>query len=89
MKLKEIINIIENYAPPALQESYDNAGLIAGDKESIATGVLICLDVTEMVVNEAIDKNCNLIISHHPVIFSGIKSITGKNEVERIIIKAS
>jgi len=88
MKLKEIINIIENYAPPALQESYDNAGLIAGDKESIATGVLICLDVTEMVVNEAIDKNCNLIISHHPVIFSGIKSITGKNEVERIIIKA-
>jgi len=88
MKIKEIIKIIENYAPPALQESYDNAGIIAGDKENIATGVLVCLDVTEKVVNEAIDKHCNLIISHHPLIFSGIKSITGKNEVERIIVKA-
>ena len=88
MKIKEITRIIEDYAPLVLQESYDNAGLIAGDKECLVTGVLICLDVTEMVIDEAVEKSCNLIISHHPLIFKGIKSITGKNEVERILVKA-
>lgn len=88
MKLKEIINIIEDFAPPVLQESYDNAGLTVGDKNIAVTGALICLDVTELVIDEAVKKNCNLIISHHPLIFKGIKSITGRNEVERILVKA-
>jgi dinuclear metal center YbgI/SA1388 family protein len=86
--LKDIISYLEQLFPLAFQESYDNAGLITGSPEAYVTGVLILTDVTEQVLDEAIEKKCNLIISHHPLIFSGLKTITGKNYVERLIIKA-
>ena len=88
MKIKDIIKEIEEYAPLALQESYDNAGLQVGDVDRQATGVLLCLDVVESIIDEACALNCNLIISHHPVIFNPLKSLTGKNYIERCIIKA-
>ena len=67
MTVSEISSIIEEFAPLALQESYDNAGLLVGDKSMSVTGVLISIDVTEAVIDEAIKHNCNLIISHHPI----------------------
>jgi len=85
--IADIIKEIENFAPPSYQESYDNVGLIIGDSNLHCTGALLTLDVTEDVVNEAIENNCNLIIAHHPLIFSPLKKITGKNFVERCIIK--
>tara|TARA_B100001175_G_C19491448_1_gene632825 strand:+ start:886 stop:1980 length:1095 start_codon:yes stop_codon:yes gene_type:complete len=88
MKIKEITQYLENIAPLAYQEAYDNSGLIVGDKNNNVNSVLITLDCTEDVIDEAINNNCNLIISHHPIIFTGIKSITGSNYVERTIIKA-
>lgn len=88
MKIVEIIAEIERFAPKCHQESYDNAGLIVGNKDSECTGVIICLDSIECIVEEAIQKKCNLIIAHHPILFRGIKQITGKNYVERTIIKA-
>jgi dinuclear metal center YbgI/SA1388 family protein len=88
MKIAEVINIIEDYAPLAYQESYDNAGLIVGNTNNIVTGVLICLDSTEEVIQEAIDKKCNLVVAHHPIVFSGLKKITGKTYIERTVIKA-
>lgn len=88
MKIKDIINVLETQAPPSLQESYDNAGLITGDELQDCTGVLCSLDVTEEVVEEALKLKCNLIVAHHPVIFKGLKRITGRNYVERVVIKA-
>ncbi len=88
MKVADITSIIEEIAPLPLQESYDNAGLLVGDKAMSVTGVLITLDVTEAVVDEAINKNCNLVISHHPLIFRGLKKITGQDYIQRSIIKA-
>lgn len=88
MKIREIIHSIENFAPLALQESYDNCGIQVGNPDGETNGVLLSLDVTEAVLDEAIEKNCQLIIAHHPLIFSGLKSITGKNYIERIILKA-
>jgi len=88
MKIKEIINPLDQAAPIYLQESYDNSGLLVGDPEAIVEKVLISLDLTEEVLEEALNKQCNLIISHHPVIFKGLKSITGKNPTERIVTKA-
>lgn len=88
MKIYEIINLLEEYAPLSLQESYDNAGLQVGDRNLEVSGAILCIDVTEDIVEEALERRCNLIISHHPLIFKGIKSVTGKNETERIIIKA-
>lgn len=88
MQLKQIIRVIEQFAPPIYQESYDNAGLITGNAEMEISGALICLDSTEEVLDEAISKKCNLVIAHHPIVFSGLKKINGKNYVERIIIKA-
>ena len=88
MLIKYIIQAIEAIAPPIYQESYDNAGIQVGNPDGEVTGVLISLDVTEAVVDEAIRRGCNMIVSHHPVIFSGIKKITGRNYVERIIQKA-
>ncbi len=88
MKLSIITKTIEEFAPIALQESYDNAGLIVGSPSMDITAALLCIDVTEDVINEAIEKKANLIISHHPIIFSGVKKITGRNYVERCIIKA-
>ncbi len=88
MKIKELTTYIEQIAPLSYQESYDNAGLITGNPNDEITGVLITLDTVEEVVEEAIRKKANLIISHHPIIFFGLKKITGKNYVERTIIKA-
>jgi len=88
MKVKDIANIIEELAPINYQENYDNAGLIVGNENQKVSGIIICLDSTEKVVNEAIAKKCNLIIAHHPIIFNGLKKITGKNYIEKTIIKA-
>jgi len=71
MKIKDITDLLESFAPLAYQESYDNAGLITGDKNDEATGALICLDSTEEVIDEAKKKGCNLVIAHHPIVFSG------------------
>ena len=76
MKIQEIIQIIEAYAPRELQADFDNSGLICGDVEQEVTSILLCIDVTEDVVREAIQKGHNLIISHHPLIFKGLKQIT-------------
>lgn len=88
MKIKEITNYLESVAPLHYQESYDNAGLLVGDANREIDAALITLDCTEEIVEEAIENNCNLIIAHHPIIFSGLKNITGQNYVERTIIKA-
>jgi dinuclear metal center YbgI/SA1388 family protein len=88
MTIQEIISKLETFAPPSLQESYDNAGLLTGNAADTCTGVLCCLDSTEAVVQEAIAKNCNCIVAHHPIIFGGLKKITGKNYVEQTIISA-
>jgi dinuclear metal center YbgI/SA1388 family protein len=88
MKIKEIIVALENFAPLSLQEDYDNAGLAIGNPGSEVTGCLVCLDVSEEILEEAIHKKCGLIISHHPVIFKGIKKLTGQTMTERIIEKA-
>lgn len=88
MKLKTLIRELENWAPPAYQEAYDNSRLLTGHSEMEITGVLISLDCIESVVDEALANNCNVIVAHHPILFSGIKSLTGKNYVERTLIKA-
>jgi dinuclear metal center YbgI/SA1388 family protein len=88
MQLSEITNYLNASVPLALQESYDNCGLLLGDTGTDITGILICLDVTEAVIDEAISKNCNLIISHHPLIFSGIKNLTGQDGTQRLLIRA-
>lgn len=88
MTIKSIINALEVLAPPFLQENYDNAGLIIGDPNQACTGVLVALDCLPEVVDEAIKQNCNLIVSHHPIVFKGLKKINGKNYVEQTVIKA-
>lgn len=88
MRIRDIINHLETIAPPALQESYDNSGLLVGNKETEVSKALISLDCTEEIVQEAIDKGCGLIISHHPIIFGGLKRLNGNNYVERTVIKA-
>ena len=87
-QIKEVIQKLETFAPPVLQENYDNAGLIVGDANEKVKGILISLDTTEDVVNEAIKKGCNLIISHHPIIFSGLKKLTGASYIERVYLSA-
>ncbi len=88
MLIRRIVQYLETLAPPALQENYDNAGLLTGDKNAVCTGVLICLDSTEAIIAEAISKGCNLVVAHHPIIFKGLRSITGKDYVERTIVAA-
>jgi dinuclear metal center YbgI/SA1388 family protein len=88
IKIENIINHLESIAPLVYQESYDNAGLLTGSAEMETDSVLVSLDCTEEVVDDAIDKGCKLIISHHPIIFNGLKKINGKNDIERTIIKA-
>ncbi len=88
MKIKELSQYLENIAPLNYQESYDNAGLIVGNGNAQISGVLITLDVTEDIVNEAIQKNANLIIAHHPIVFKGLKRFNGSNYVERTVILA-
>jgi dinuclear metal center YbgI/SA1388 family protein len=88
MKIKEILSVLEEMAPLAYAEDFDNVGLLVGNSETEATGVLICHDALESVLEEAIAMDCNLVVCFHPILFSGIKKITGKNYVERSIIKA-
>ncbi|MFY0627207.1 MAG: Nif3-like dinuclear metal center hexameric protein [Reichenbachiella sp.] len=88
MKINEVISLLNRWAPPSYQESYDNARLIVGDSNAELTSALISLDCTEIVVEEAIEKGANLIIAHHPIVFKGLKSLTGKTYVERTILKA-
>ncbi|SMG39302.1 dinuclear metal center protein, YbgI/SA1388 family [Marivirga sericea] len=87
-KIKDIVQHLESIAPLAYQESYDNAGLIVGDANKKVSNILITLDVTEEVIAEAISKNCELIVAHHPIIFKGLKKLTGCNYVERTVIEA-
>jgi dinuclear metal center YbgI/SA1388 family protein len=86
--VRELCTVIEEQAPLSLQEKYDNAGLLVGNSNQSVSGVLVCLDVTEAVLDEAIALNCNLVISHHPLIFNGLKQLTGRNEVQRCVMKA-
>ena len=88
MKIAEVTKLIEDFAPLSIQESWDNAGMQVGNSQAEATGALLCLDVTEAIVEEAVKKGINLIITHHPLLFRGLKSITGKTIVERVVIKA-
>ncbi|MFV5689019.1 Nif3-like dinuclear metal center hexameric protein [Flavobacterium sp. ZT3R25] len=88
MKIKEIISVLEEMAPLAYAEDFDNVGLLVGDQEAEATGVLVCHDALENIIDEAIAKKCNLVVCFHPILFSGLKKITGKNYVERTVIKA-
>jgi len=88
MQIKDIIKHLESIAPLSYQESYDNCGLLVGNADISIKKALISLDVTEEVIDEAISKKCGLIISHHPIIFGGMKKLNGKNYVERVVIKA-
>jgi len=88
MQIQDILTVLEIVAPPHLQESYDNAGLIVGDPSASLSGVLFCLDSTEAVVAEAKRKGCNLIVAHHPIVFRGLKRLNGANYVERTVMQA-
>lgn len=88
MKASEIIAVLNQFAPLVYQENYDNSGLQVGDKNAKINAALLTLDITEEVLQEAIKRDCQMIIAHHPIIFSGLKSLTGKNYVERIVMNA-
>ena len=88
MKVKDITGHLESLAPRAYQESYDNSGLLTGEPSQEVTGVLVTLDCTEEVVQEANDRGMNMIVAHHPIVFKGLKKLTGSNYVERTVIKA-
>ena len=88
MKIKDVIQHMEELAPLAYAESYDNVGLLVGDKNTVLTGILITHDTLEEVVDEAIAKKCNLIVSFHPIVFSGIKKFNGQDYVNKVIVKA-
>lgn len=88
MQIDTLLNYLEDWAPLRYQEPYDNSGLMVGNRQAETAAALVCLDITEAVVEEAIDKNCGLIIAHHPLLFNGLKSITGKNAVERCVALA-
>jgi len=88
MKLFEITNFLESIAPLNYQEDYDNSGLIVGHGNDEINAALVALDCTEQIIDEAIAKNCNLIITHHPIVFKGLKKFNGKTYVERVVLKA-
>jgi len=88
MQIANVISVLEQIAPSTYQESYDNAGLITGNSQWQCNGIICSLDATEAVIEEAIQKNCNLVIAHHPIVFSGIKKLNGKNYIEKAVIKA-
>lgn len=88
LRIHEIVSAFEAVAPLALQESYDNSGLIVGEMGTQVSKALLCLDSTEAVVDEAIAKGCDLIIAHHPIVFGGLKRFTGGDYVQRALIKA-
>ena len=83
-----MLSALERFAPLPLQEDWDNAGLQIGLTEAEASGALLCLDVNEQIVDEAIAKGCNIIVSHHPLLFRGLKRISGDDYVQRVVIKA-
>ena len=88
MKIQQVLSALEQFAPLPLQESWDNAGLQIGLTEAEVSGALLCLDVTEKVIDEAIAKGCNLVVSHHPLLFRGLKQVTDANDVQRTVRKA-
>ena len=88
MKIKEVLSALERFAPLPLQESWDNAGLQVGLTETEVSGALLCLDVNERIVDEAVQKGCNLIVSHHPLLFRGLKTISDLTDVQRTVMKA-
>jgi dinuclear metal center YbgI/SA1388 family protein len=88
VKIKQVLSALERFAPLPLQESWDNAGLQLGLTEAEVSGALLCLDVNETIIDEAISKGCNLIVSHHPLLFRGLKQISGADYVQRCVIKA-
>ena len=88
MKVKDIISDLEKWAPPYLQESYDNSGLIVGREDWNTDGVIVALDCTEEVIDEAIEKDISLIVMHHPIVFNGLKRFNGSTYVERVVMKA-
>ena len=88
MKIKQVLSALERFAPLPLQESWDNAGLQLGLTEVEVSGALLCLDVNEQIIDEAVAKGCNLIVSHHPLLFRGLKQISGADYVQRSVIKA-
>ena len=87
-EVKDIAAAIESFAPKELQENYDNAGLQVGDPRAEVSAVLLCLDVTPEIIKEALQRECNLIVSHHPLIFKGIKSLTGADITQKLVIEA-
>ena len=88
MKISEVVNALEKFAPLPLQEDYDNAGLQVGLTETEVSGALLCLDVTEQVLDEAEERGCNLVVSHHPLLFRGLKQVSDANDVQRCVFKA-
>ena len=88
IRVRDVIAELEAWAPPSLQESYDNSGLLVGDRNAEVTGVLVSLDCTESVVTEAVEKGANLVVSHHPIVFNGLKRFTGGTYVERTVMAA-
>jgi dinuclear metal center YbgI/SA1388 family protein len=88
MQIKQILTILDEIAPSSYAEDFDNVGLLVGNQNNETTGVLVCHDALESVIDEAIAKDCNLIVCFHPILFSGLKKITGRNYVERAVIKA-
>ena len=88
VKIKDVTSYLESIAPRSLQEDYDNSGLLTGDGSDEVTSILITLDCTESVIDEAVRRNCNLVVAHHPILFKGLKKLTGDTYVERVIIKA-
>ena len=88
VKIKQVLEALEKFAPLPLQESWDNAGLQIGLTEAEVSGALLCLDVTEAVVDEAIAKGCNLVVSHHPLLFRGLKQVADLTDVQRTVRKA-
>ena len=88
VRIKDLMNVLEQFAPFSIQEGYDNSGLQLGSPDKVVSQALICLDVTPSVVEEASARGCDIIISHHPVLFSGIKKLTGQHYTERVIIES-
>ena len=88
MKIKEVIAALEQFAPLPLQEGWDNAGLQVGLTEADVSGALLCLDVTPQIVDEAIASQCNLIVSHHPLIFHKLACVSDADDVQRVVMRA-
>ena len=86
--IKDVCSYLESMAPRSYQENYDNSGLIAGNPNAAVTGALVTLDCLENSIDEAVAVRCNLVVAHHPIVFKGLKKLTGQNYVERTIIKA-